>query len=216
MDRCYVFIDESGDFGCSKKSSRYVILVALFSEDSRRLQLIPRRIRRSDLGKRALRRNVGLDFHSTSDSIRRHLLEEVIKSGDVRIGSIVVRKSKSEFNECHGNSLYLDMSRRLVTEIIEFERARHRLEVTFDRIPFHYGHKHFFEDQISRTIFEKYRQLRSIPPEIVIRIRSSEASPGLIATDFIAGAIQKKYSFGDLTFYEIIKDAVCFERENKT
>ena len=211
MDCCHAYVDESGDFGTSKGSSKYIVMVAVFSEDIRNLEMIPRRIRRSELGMRALHRNVPLDFHSANDTVRKNMLEAIVKSGDVRIGAIVHEKSNKRTLGFRGHPLYLEMCRQLMSRLIESERVRRTLDLTFDRMPFHYGHKGIFEEIILRAMAEKYGQLKVIPPRIILHIKSAESSPGLIAADFIAGAIQKRCSSDESEYYGTIKKAICFE-----
>lgn len=211
MDYCHTYVDESGDFGSSSGSSKYIVMVAVSLGNIRSLELVPRRIRRSELGMRALHRNIQLDFHSANDVLRKHMLDEIVRSCRVQAGSIVYEKTDKRIPGPKGHSLYLEMCRQLVSQLIESERVRRTLDLTFDRMPFHYGHKHIFEEFILRAIDEKYCQLRVIPPKVILHIKSAESSPGLIAADFIAGAIHKRYSSNESVYYEIIKDIICFE-----
>jgi hypothetical protein len=70
---------------------------------------------------------------------------------------------------------------------------------------------HCFKEHISNAIDEECRRLRFIPPSIILQMNSPGTCQGLIVADFIAGALHKKYSGGDSTYYRTIKDVICFE-----
>ena len=214
MRHCHAFIDESGDFGLSIRSSKYVVMATVLTEEVRKLELIPRHIRRSNLGRKAFHRNVGLDFHSANERIRRQMLGEIMKINDVKIGSIVLDKSRVD--DCfkrRGGEFYLRMCRRIAREIAVIAKDQKNIEITFDRMPFHYGHKSEFEYYILSTINDDMKHMRLIPRHIKLHIKSAEACPGIFTVGHIAGAIQKKYSLRDDSYYNIIKDAICFEIE---
>jgi hypothetical protein len=212
MDNCHVFFDESGDFGFSGKSSKYVVLAAIFSENVRRLERIPRRIRAGNLKSHALRSDVELKFNSAFPQTRRRLLESVTELPCIYIGSIVLDKTAvNDFFAEHRGLLYLTMCSQLAREIMRFERIRKTINITFDRAPFHRRVTHCFKEHISNAIDEECRRLRFIPPSIILQMNSPGTCQGLIVADFIAGALHKKYSGGDSTYYRTIKDVICFE-----
>jgi len=214
MNHCRAFIDESGDFGLSKGASRYVIMAAIFLENLRRIEKVPNRVRRIELGNRATKNNIELSFHSESDSIRKHLLEDVSRIDDLHIGIIILDKSRIDSRRhSQRESAYLLMCKRLVEEIVRFERIRGSFEITFHRSPFHRSVTQALRGSMFNSILSEYRRMRWIPPKISMQMRSSEGCNGLIVTDFIAGSAYRKYSSDDPQYYEIIKDAICFEKE---
>ena len=213
MDDCHVFVDESGDFGFSGKSSKYVVLAAIFSEDVRRLERIPRRIRAENLRSHTLRSDVELKFNSAFPQTRRRLLESVTELPCTYIGSILLDKTAvNDFFAEHRGLLYLTMCSRLAREIIGYERVWKTINITFDRAPFHRRVTHYFMEHISNAIDEECRRLRFIPPSTMLQMSSPATCKGLTVADFIAGALHKKYSGGDSTYYTIIKDMMCFEK----
>jgi len=212
MDNCHVFVDESGDFGFSGRSSKYVVLAAIFSEDVRRLERIPRHIRAGNLRSRALRSDVELKFNSAFPPTRRRLLESVAELSGMYTGSIVLDKAAvNDFFAEHRGLLYLTMCSQLSREIMRFERIRKTINITFDRAPFHRRVTRCFREDISKAIDGECRRLRFIPPSIMLQMSSPATCQGLAVADFIAGALHKKYSGGDSTYYTIIKDMMCFE-----
>jgi hypothetical protein len=180
MDNCHVFVDESGDFGFSGKSSKYVILAAIFSEDVRRLERIPRRIRAENLKSRALRSDIELKFNSAFPQTRMRLLESVTELPCICIGSIVLDKTTvNDFFAEHRESLYLTMCKQLAVEIIRSQRIRKKINITFDRAPFHQRVTYCFKEYISNAIDEECRRLRLIPPGIKLQMNSPGTCQGL-------------------------------------
>ena len=212
MDNCHVFVDESGDFGFSGKSSKYVILAAIYSEDVRRLERVPRRIRADNLKSRVLRSDVELKFNSAFQQTRMRLLESVTELPCTYIGSIILDKTAvNEYFAEQRGSLYLTMCGQLAGEVVRSQRIRKNISITFDRAPFHKRVTYCFKEYISNAIDEECRRLRLIPPGIKLQMNSPGTCQGLTVADFIAGAIHKKYSRGDPTYYRVIEDMMLFE-----
>jgi len=70
-----VFVDESGDLGLGRGSSKYITIGALITDHPDAVGRIPLRIRKRRLKKR-LQRKPELKFHNSSPDIRRSVLEK--------------------------------------------------------------------------------------------------------------------------------------------
>ena len=49
-------------------------------------------------------------------------------------------------------------------------------------------------------------------PRINVSRFSSANSPGLQVADYVAGAVQRYYEFGDAEYYDMIKDSILIEK----
>ena len=187
-------------------------MAAIYSEDVRRLERIPRRIREENLKSRAMRSDVELKFNSAFPQTRIRLLESVTELPCIYIGSIVLdKKAVNEYFAEHRESLYLTMCSQLAGAIMKSQRIRKNISITFDRAPFHKRVTYCFKEHISNAIREECGRLRLIPPGIKLQMSSPGICQGLTVADFIAGAIHRKYSRGDPTYYQVIKDVIFFE-----
>ena len=214
MDNCHVFVDESGDFGFSSTTSKYTVLAAIIAQEIDRLGRIPRQIRRRNTRGRILRKVGELKFNTANDHIRREILKAVARTQDIRIGCIILDKSKlGDLCSHNGELLYLQMSVQLMKEIAGFERIRRRMEVTFHRTPFYYRHEGDYEQFIQSAVSEEFDRLRIIAPEISVHVKSSQTSDGVRIADFVAGAIHRKYSKDDSVYHELIKESIIFEKQ---
>jgi len=213
MDPCHVFIDESGDFGFSAHSSRYVVLAAILTTEINRLSRIPRKIASHNPMRQRNRINTELKFNNAYDSTKRRLLREVAELNATRIGYIVLDKARFRKEGVnYGESMYLQMCDLLVTEIIRHERSMRRFDIIFHRSPFHHGKIERFEGTISAAMEKESSRLRIIPPDILIHVKSSEECVCLRVADFIAGTIHRRYVSNEDCFYDIIKNMVAFRK----
>ena len=88
----YIFLDESGDLGFKKGSSRWFIFTIALTSDYRKLEKVIKKARKS-LGKK--HRNIKELHAYNSDNItRKRVLNELIKLDDLKILCIVLNKEK--------------------------------------------------------------------------------------------------------------------------
>ena len=86
----YVYIDESGDTGYTKKSTKYFILTAVIVEDPFMLRRIAKSVYKYNLNTKKLNM---LHAHQESRSVRNKLLKKLVKE-EIRCMGVVFDKRK--------------------------------------------------------------------------------------------------------------------------
>jgi len=207
-----MFVDESGDLGFGKLASRYVTLSAVSTEDPIHVARIPRKIRKRRL-KKSLLSKPELKYYTSSPEIRRVVLEMVAALGSVSIGSITVDKSRlARQSKERRNSFCHQLCGDLACEMARHTAAVRSLNVVFDDRPFNMSVGHGFDVYVTERIRASYDTLGLIQPRVIVSRVDSLNSQGLQVADFVAGAIQRRYEFGDAEYSSIITDKIVFER----
>ena len=212
MPRLSVFVDESGDVGFSPRSSRHLTLVAAATEAPLVLERIPKKVRRTLIRKRQ-RQVPELKFHASSPRVRRAFLEMVLRSGEVRAISIVVKKTAIS-RERRGKRVdfYDQVCAQLAVEIAHLGRSAGELSVVFDSRPTTKATGHSPDSRMVAEIRREYDNMRCIPPQIRVSRLDSRNSGGLQVADFIAGAIQRSHERGDNSYKSIIAPLIVQEK----
>lgn len=207
-----MFVDESGDLGFGKLASRYVTLSAVSTEDPIYLARIPKKIRKRRL-KKSLRSKPELKYYTSSPEIRRVVLEMVAALGSVSIGSITVEKSRlARQSRERRNNFCHQLCGELACQMARHTAAVRSLNVVFDDRPFNMSVGHGFDVYVTERIRASYDTLGLIQPRVIVSRVDSLNSQGLQVADFVAGAIQRRYEFGDAEYSSIITDKIVFER----
>ena len=74
----YIYIDESGELGLSKMSSKVLIISALIADDSRKLDRIIKNARRYKFSKE-LRKAKEIKFNKSSRELKEYLIKKLIE-----------------------------------------------------------------------------------------------------------------------------------------
>lgn len=210
----YIYLDESGDLGfdfVNKKPSRHftITLLAINGEDNhKKIKFAIRKtIKRKLLkNKKVHQKDLELKGTQTSVPIKEYFYKLI---ADVRFGlySITIPKRKVFEYLSHSKDRFYNYIARLVLDQIPFEKARERVYLYIDKSKGSQGISEF--DQYVTT------QLKArLDPRVPLEIyhRHSNEVPGLQAVDLFCNGIFKKYEKEDLTWYEIFKHKINFEK----
>jgi len=210
--RCFVFVDESGDLGFGKSSSRHITVAAVIVEDGTRLERIPQKMRRRRL-KKSLFRKPELKFHNSNPDLRKAVLKRIVALNEARIVSVTVDKTNArEGDRDHREDIYTRASSELVREICRFVKVRDELTIVFDARPCNRDLGAGFDRRIRLHAINGCREVGRIPPEVRIRRLDSLNSRGLQVADYVAGAIQRKHEIGDASYHAIIVPIIVVEK----
>ena len=91
----YIFLDESGELGFSKESSRYFLVTLLCTSEPNRIRKVVRQIKKV-LGKK-WKKIPELKANNSNYEIRKRMLEKLAKEA-IDINYILVNKSKIKDN----------------------------------------------------------------------------------------------------------------------
>lgn len=188
----HIFLDESGDLGFHKRSSKYFIVAALCTENEKTTTRCIKNIRKK-LSKKYTQAE--LKFSESSDVTRRRVLECITKR-NVSISYITLDKNWVK-PQSRGNLPLIEkrMIARLLSEILN--PSHPPVTITIDKyLP--------YKDIES---FNSYLDLK-MPCKINITHESSRGNNGIQSVDFVAGAIHRKYREQDTTFYNIISSKI--------
>ena len=212
MRKCFVFVDESGDLGFGKGSTRHITLAAVIVEENSRLERIPQKLRRRRLKKNLLRKPE-LKFHNSSPELRKAVLKRIVALNDARIVCVTVDKANAkEGDKSHREDIYMRASGELVHEIARLVRVREEMTIVFDARPCNRDFGTGFDKSIRARAIDGYREVGCTPPEVRIRRLNSLNSRGLQVADFVAGAVRRKHEVGDASYHAIIAPILAMEK----
>ncbi|MEM2822030.1 MAG: DUF3800 domain-containing protein, partial [Candidatus Pacearchaeota archaeon] len=163
-----------------------------------------KKIRQRKLEKK-IKKLVELKANNSNKKIREYILKKV-KNSDCNIFAVVVNKSKilSQLYEVK-DKLYNYLCGILMDRII---LPRYKIMIIIDK-------KH--TNTLIREDFNNYiqKKIKNKDPGLKIEIfhKPSYMSNELQVTDFVAWAINRKFSFGDNYYYSIIKNKII-NKEN--
>ncbi len=195
----YIFIDESGDLG--QYGSEYFTIVALTTSDIKKIGRIIKKVRQRIM-KKKLKNLSEIKANNSNEIIRKYVLNSLINCNCL-ISSIVIPKSKIK-QELYGskNKLYNYLCGVLFSHI---DLNVSYLEIIIDKKD---SNKLLRED-FNHYISEKIKEMVKI--KFSITHLDSQASNELQVVDFVAWAINRKYSHKDDTYYNIIEKLICNE-----
>jgi hypothetical protein len=203
----YIFLDESGDLGFKKKSSKWFLFTIVLTNNHKKIEKVIKNIRKGLKKKYKLK-----ELHAYhADAITRHrMLKKLSVLDDFKVLCIVLNKKK----------VYVDLQRQKnylynFTANILLDRLHNKNIIKTDELISLYIDKKD-TNKFIRENFEKYLKdnlvKRGNSGKIEIRIKPSHTERCLQAVDFVSWAIFRKYERGDYEYYEDIKEKIIEER----
>jgi hypothetical protein len=115
----YIYIDESGELGLSKMSSKVLIISALIADDSRKLDRIIKNARRYKFSKE-LRKAKEIKFNKSSHELKKYLIMKLNETAQCRGVHCVLYKKNltSEYLKDHKHKLYNYAAGQLAKAIV--------------------------------------------------------------------------------------------------
>lgn len=202
----YIFLDESGDLGFSKKSSKWFLFTLVIVDDPRGLERVIKKVRKS-LKKKHRHKFSELHAYHADDITRTRVLKNLSEL-DISVVTTILNKKKVHIDlQNQKNYLYNYTANIILDRMINtnlFDNTGH-ISLVVDRKD---TKKHLRDNFISYiTDAMKKRRAGSFK----MSLAASHDEKGLQAVDFISWAIFRKYEKGDYEFYEIIKSKIIGE-----
>ncbi|MFT4244784.1 MAG: DUF3800 domain-containing protein [Candidatus Woesearchaeota archaeon] len=199
----YIFIDESGNLGFSKGSSKYLIITALIVEDTRPLKRIIKKLRTKKF-KKELHTANEIKAVSSSDLLREVFLQEITNIENYEVHYIYVNKRKINNFKLKLNSNYFyDLVASELAKNLIFENEN--LEIIIDNSK----DSPYKRSEFNKRFIEKL-YINSKINNISISHKDSFSVEGLQCVDLISWSIFQKYESNDNKYYIKIKSINSF------
>tara|TARA_Y100000310_G_scaffold67450_1_gene62774 strand:+ start:568 stop:1170 length:603 start_codon:yes stop_codon:yes gene_type:complete len=198
-----MFLDESGELGFKKFSTKYFTITLLVCgiHEEQDLQRIIKKIRQRIL-KKKLKQSPEIKWNNSSNELKQKVFQKLEKI-DFEIFTIVLDKSKVyDYLKGKKHKLYNYLSNLIITEC----SIDGKFELSVDRSK---------NKRSLRDDFDNYirNNLKKECPNLSIKHEDSKSNGGLQVLDFISGAIFNKYEFNNLEYYDKIKNKITTEKE---
>lgn len=203
----YLFLDESGDLGFNKNSSKWFLFTLVIVDDPRKLERVIKKARKT-LNKKHKKKFTELHAYHCDSITRTRVLKSLARE-NISVITTVLNKQKvyvdlrNQKNYLYNFTANIILDRLINTRLIDGEK---HLSLVVDRKD---TKKHLRDNFIS-YITEAMKQRRAGSFEM--SLAASHDEKGLQAVDFISWAIFRKYERGDFEFYEIVKNNIVDER----
>ncbi|RLI88191.1 MAG: hypothetical protein DRO98_03490 [Archaeoglobales archaeon] len=203
----YVFIDESGNLGFTKKSTKYYVIASVETRNLTELNGVVKKVRKT---LRKKKKNIPeFKFTRSDDVIRRRFLSRLIEI-DVSFSVIVLQKQtvynylKDKKEKLHN---YLA---GFLAESLSYDYSDEReFKIIVDKFIMSKEKRSEFDWYLERRLLNSYEGVDF--PRIGILHEGSQQHPGLQAADFVAGSVFQYYERGKTQYYNIIKPKIRLE-----
>ncbi len=206
MDKTFIYLDESGDLGFNKGSSKFFV-ICFIAMDSQTNLILKRKIR-AIKQKYKIKKNVEIKGNTSSHPFRIDILSKIC-SLPIEIYSITVNKQgiyKSLREDT--NILYNYMTNLILVPYIEQKKIDNLCVIADLRI-----------NKISKGMrFGNYLKYKILYEnglhnmKLDINYLDSFSSNGLQAVDFVASGLFKKYERTNNRYYKILKGSIVEDK----
>jgi len=203
----YVFIDESGDLGFTKNSTKYYVIATVEARDLLELSRVAKRVRKT-IGKK--KKNIPeLKFSKSDDVIRRRFFDKLVKE-NITFSAIVLHK-RMVYNYLRNKKEKLhNYLAGLLAESLCYEYSNEReFSLIIDKFIMNTEKRLEFDVYLGHRLSNSYTGVNI--PKIEITHEDSKVYPGLQAVDFVAGSVFQYYERGNNEFYEKVKPKLRVE-----
>ena len=201
-----IYLDESGDLGFGPRSSNYFVLAAIITREPDRTGKCIKKIRQQKLPKK-YQTIPELKFHNSSQTIRTRVLECVART-DTDIAYAVLRKRQVyERLKSQPTILYNYLCGSLISKIITAYKLEGPAKVFVDRSLYGFGRENFNNYLTWKACIGNHSEEQNIEPPEIIHIDSRQ-DRCIQVVDFVAGAINHRYSMDDSSYYNTIEQKI--------
>jgi len=203
----YIYLDESGDLGFSKGSTKYFVISFIITKNPNYLKRIARKIKE----KHSIPRSVELKGATTRHNIKKDLLTKATKLKDLEAHYIIVKKENIEARlRQDGNIFYNYMvGLSLIPRILK-EPKNSTINLVVDRR---------ITSIVSGFSLDKYVKYKILYENnrndinLLVDYKDSHMVYNLQVVDIICNSIYRKYDNGKEELYNLIKHKVKRSRK---
>lgn len=207
MKSLYVFMDESGDLGFSKKSSKWFVFTIAFSTDHRCLERVVKKVWKSLYKK--YKHSGELHASHEKEVTRLKMLKLISQCDDLKIMTIILNKDKV-YTDLQNQKNYLyNYTANIILDRLhnkDFIEDINEIKLVIDRKDTKKSLQDNFINYLTNSVSKKGTKNFSV------KLHASYENKSLQAVDFISWSIFRKYEQGDYKYYEIIKNKIIEEK----
>lgn len=200
-------MDESGDLGFSKKSSKWFVFTIAFSTDRRCLERVVKKVWKSLYKK--YKHSGELHASHEKEVTRLKMLKLISQCDDVKIMTIILNKDKV-YTDLQNQKNYLyNYTANIILDRLhskDFIQDINEIELVIDRKDTKKSLQDNFINYLTNSVNKKGAKNFSV------KLHASYENKSLQAVDFISWSIFRKYEQGDYKYYEIIKNKIIEEK----
>jgi hypothetical protein len=198
-----LFIDESGDLGLSRRSSRHFIVVAVAIRDSIEFRRLLKRVQRAQY--HHVDNPIEFKFHSSPDRLRSAVCAGIARSGAMVSWRGVSKESSygSCWNDKQG--LYIDLCRDALTAILLRTRAK-SVHVALDKWSNDRSVRRRIDEALIGAIGVSHQGY--FPPSVRVSHLDATRSYGIQVADFVAGAVFQSVERSDGSYLQMLSERV--------
>ena len=203
----YIFLDESGDLGFSKSSSKWFIFTIAIVSDSRSLERVIKKIWRPL--KKKHKKLGELHAYHANNITRTRVLQKLNELDDLKVLCVVLNKKKVHLELQNQKNILYNYTANILLDRFHSGGAAEKdekLHLFIDRKDTKKKLRDNFIRYLTTQMSSRGRK------HFIVELHTSHENKSLQAVDFISWAIFRKYERGDYEFYELIKNRIIDEK----
>jgi hypothetical protein len=204
-DHVEVYMDESGDLGYSRGSSRYLVVIAIASDDPNALARVARRVsRRHFYGHR---KAIEFKFNRSSEHAKKLFLRGIAET-DARIawGGIVKSNTPMKLRE-DKEGLYCNLCGRVMSNLMRRVPTR-SVTIVLDKWSSNRTVRRGLEHCLAQSVLASH--CGYLPTRLKIRQVDSRSCEGIQVADFVAGAVFQDLERSSKEYVELIAENIIY------
>jgi hypothetical protein len=206
-----IYLDESGDLGFGPRASKYFILAAIITRDQDQVQKCIKKVRQQKLPKK-YKTIPELKFHNSSQTIRERILDCATRT-DTDIAYAVLRKHQVyERLRTKQSILYNYVSGSLISKIITAYKLEGVVKVFVDKSLYGLERENFDNYLSWKACMGNHSEEQDINLPEIVHV-DSRRDRCIQVVDFVAGAINHKYSADNDYYYQKIEQRISISMD---
>ncbi|MEK7157224.1 MAG: DUF3800 domain-containing protein [Patescibacteria group bacterium] len=203
----YIFLDESGDLGFKKTSSKWFLFTIAIVPEPRMLENVVKKIWRPL--KKKHKRLGELHAYHANDITRTRMLQKLNELSDLKILTVILNKQKvyvdlqNQKNYLYNYAANILLDRLHTSGVLADGES---IGLYIDRKDTKKRLRENFTDYLTKAMTSRRKG------GFTVALHASHENRSLQAVDFMSWAIFRKYERGDYQYYELIKDKITDER----
>ena len=202
----YIFLDESGDLGFAKGSSRWFIFTIVLTDKHRPIEKAVKKVHRGL--RKKYKKVTELHAYHADSVTKKRLLKLLAELKDFHILCVVLNKQKV-YTDLQNQKKYLyNYTANILLDRLHNKvkpKVRDEIKLFIDQR----DTNKFLRENLEKYLSENLQKRGT--DNYNIKTKPSHTEKCLQAVDFVSWAIFRKYEQGDYEYYELIKDKIIEE-----